>query len=155
MPSVEESLAMHGYCFYERRDGSFFHQNLPIPPTQHPISIKPSKPSHLQMRFDLETDGSTIRSIRLSGNPLEKYVLFEVDNVSRELDSEFSDEEFDTTASLRDLIRWAASPEITNYDASLIKIGRTSRVGSWIVEREPDGADDWRTVVIRRASGMQ
>ncbi len=159
MSSVEESLAVHGHFFYEERPGSFFHEKKPLPTAQHRISIRPRhqsiNQSLLWMKFNLERDGATIRSIELKGNPLEKYFLFEVDNVSRELDSEFSDEEFDTTASLRDLIRWAASPEIANYDASLIKIGRTSRVGSWIVEREPGGTDEWRTVIIRRVAGTQ
>lgn len=146
MPSVEESLAIHGYCFYERRDGSFFHQNLPIPPAQHRISIKPVEPSHLWMEFDLEADGTTIRSIRFGGNPLEEYFLFEVDNVARQLDDELK-EEVDTSNKLQNAIRYAANPVYANFN--------NSRVGRWIVTREPGGIATLQIVVIRRASGAE
>ena len=147
MPSVEESLARHGYFFYEQRPGSFFNEKKPLPTAQHRISIKPSQPSPLRMRFDLEADGTTIRSCRLTGNPLERDFLFEVDKVSIPLNSEFKDEEFDTSQSLGYRIYEAASPEYANY--------KTTRVGSWVVEREPGGTDEWRTVIIRRVAGTQ
>lgn len=147
MASVEESLAFYGYCFYDRRNGSFFHENLPIPPAQHRILIKPFEPSHLWMRFDLEADGTTIRSIRFGGNPSIEHFLVEVGFVAIQLNSELKDDADTSGGTLYDAIQHAADPVFKSY--------KTTRAGRWIVARDPGGHRTLQIVTIRRASGAE
>lgn len=142
MPSVEESLAVHGYCFYEQRLGSPFRDHLPIPPARRRLSIKPTKPSHLEMRFDLADDGITIMSVRLIGNSKEEYFLFEVDNVSRELALEFFNEKWELGRELNSAIRTASDRAYSRFDRS--------QIGEWIVEREKISYPNLVAVTIRR-----